>query len=90
MLTSPPISRIFISFSISMTCCSSAQARAHGTPSTRAEVATTHNALPLKLKTDLTVSEVAVAALAKEARVWGGMMSRSAYRRSATDSPVGS
>ena len=53
-------------------------------------MATTHNALPLKLKTDLTVSEVAVAALAKEARVWGGMMSRSAYRRSATDSPVGS
>lgn len=53
-LTSPPISRIFISFSISSTCCSSAQASAHGMPKSSAELLMTHNVFPLNDRTDLT------------------------------------
>jgi hypothetical protein len=57
-LTSPPISLILISFSISTTCCSSANANAHGTPSNKALVLSTNSALPPKLNPDRTYDVV--------------------------------
>jgi hypothetical protein len=51
--TSCPDSRIFISFSISTICCSSAKASAHGTPSSSALVLTTKMVLPLNDRPNL-------------------------------------
>ena len=89
MHTSPPISRIFISFSISTICCSSAKASAHGTPSNSALVLTTHSVLPLNKSPDLIQPVVVSTLLAMKDRVVGGIMSRRASSRSASVSSSG-
>lgn len=53
-LTSDPTSRARISFSISAICCSSAKARAQGTPRRRALVLSTKSALPPKPRVEVT------------------------------------
>lgn len=80
--TSEPSSRALISFSMSTTCCSSAKARAQGTPRSRALVLSTNRALPPKPSVEVT-ADVAVETTEQMAlRVVGGMMSRRATRRS--------
>jgi hypothetical protein len=87
--TSPPISLIFISFSISTICCSSAKANAHGTPKNSALVLTTKSVLPLNTRPDLIQLVVTPTLLEMYDRVVGGIMSRRARSRSARDSSAG-
>ena len=87
--TSPPISLIFISFSISTICCSSAKANAHGTPKSSALVLTTHSVLPPNKSPDLIQPAVVSTLLEIYDRVVGGIMSRSASIRSAIVSSSG-
>lgn len=73
-----------------MTCCSSAHASAQGTPSSSAELLTTHSVLPPNESTERTALVVLLTAPLMVLRVCGETMSRSAYSRSASDSSVGS
>lgn len=54
MLTSDPASLARISFSISAICCSSANASAHGTPSSSALVLSTNSAFPPNPRVEVT------------------------------------
>lgn len=87
--TSPPISRILISFSISTNCCSSAKASAHGTPNNSALVLTTQSVFPLNINPDLTQLVVASTLPAIYDRVVGGIISRRARSRSVRVSSSG-
>jgi hypothetical protein len=87
--TSPPISLIFISFSISTICCSSAKANAHGTPNNNALVLTTHSVLPPNKSPDLIQPAVVSTLPVIYDRVVGGIMSRSASNRSVSVSSSG-
>lgn len=84
-----PCSLIFISFSISITCCSSAKASAHGTPNRSALVLTTQRVLPLNSSPDLIQPVVVSTLLEMYDRVVGGIMSRSASNRSVNVSSSG-
>lgn len=88
-LTSEPISRARISFSISTTCCSSANANAHGTPKSSALVLITYSVLPLNSRPDFNHPVVASTVSEMYERAVGGMMSRSASNRSAIVSSTG-
>jgi hypothetical protein len=88
-LTSLPISLILISFSISTTCCSSANANAHGTPNRSALVLSTNSALPPIPRPDLMYDVVVEKADEMYERVVGGIMSRRASRRSVRLSSMG-
>jgi hypothetical protein len=87
--TSAPDSLIFISFSISTHCCSSAKANAYGTPSNNALVLTTHKVLPANIVPDQIQLVVVSTLLAMYDRVVGGIMSRRAEIRSASVSSSG-
>lgn len=73
---------ICISFSISIICCSSAYASAHGTPSNSSDVETTHKAFPENVSPLFTQDVVVDAVEAMNRRCVGGSMSCKAKRRS--------
>lgn len=87
---SPPAWRMLYSCSMAASCCSSTKERAKGTPKKRADVVMTQAPLPLKESTLQALLEMALTLLEIQPRVVGGTMSRSAYRRSASVSSLGS
>lgn len=88
--TSAPISLIRTSCSIAITCCSSAQHSANGTPIKSAETEMDHMERPAKKTTPLTTRCVVSHLFQNQERVVGGTISRRAEIRSERLSWVGS
>jgi len=88
-LTSFAVCCIFISLSISTSCCSSEYASAHGTPSSSALVLTTHSALPPNARPLFSRADAEFSVETRKRRWLGGMMSCRAWMRSASDSSSG-
>lgn len=88
--SSPPVCRMLYSCSIAVSCWSSANERAKGTPKKRAEVVMTQAPLPLKETMFQAVLVTALTRLEIQDRVVGGTISRRAYNRSARVSSEGS
>lgn len=75
---------------MAVSCWSSANDRAKGTPKNSADVVMTQVALPLKEMADQAAPVTVLTLFEIQPRVVGGTMSRRAYSRSASVSSVGS
>lgn len=88
--SSLPCCLMLYSCSMAVSCWSSANDSANGTPKNRALVVMTQAALPLKERAVQAALETVLTLPETQPRVVGGMMSRRAYRRSARVSSMGS